>query len=62
MAQRYTHALALERMSEGSCPECGRLAEDHSLETAFWIRFDSCSLLPKGVVERIVQYREDRDG
>lgn len=62
MTQRYTAAVAHERMASGTCPECGLPPEQHSGEVRFWLRPQGCDLLPRGVAERIEQYRTDRHG
>jgi hypothetical protein len=53
--QRYTHPLALERMSRGECPECGNGIEYHS----GW-GGPACTLTDNGVALRIHQYEQDR--
>lgn len=64
MAQRYRDPVAQERMAAGTCPECAEPPERHSDSPLFWERgwFHECSLLPRGVQERIVQYHEDMEG
>lgn len=56
MTQRYTHPVALERMSHNLCPECGGPPLMHSGDLRFWIP-RSCDLTPVGVEERIAQHR-----
>lgn len=53
-AQRYTHPVACERMSNDQCPECGTGVEEHS----GW-GGPGCTLTDNGVAERIHQYRQD---
>lgn len=55
MAQRYTDPLALRRMREGRCPECGQEQRVHTGWGAV-----GCSLSDNGVAERIHAYRQDR--
>lgn len=63
MSQRYTSPIALERMADGKCPECGTAPEDHSNDQRFWARdFSQCLLLQFGVTDRIEQHRADRAG
>jgi hypothetical protein len=59
MAQRYTDPRARKRMDDGTCPECGETADEHSGRVEFWLRGPGCDLLPRGVTERIEQYRQD---
>jgi hypothetical protein len=62
MAQKYREPIAHERMAAGTCPECGKPAEQHSSSPNFWERgFGQCDLLPRGVTERIEQYRTDTE-
>ncbi len=58
MAQRYTSELALERMAEGLCPECGESPSGH----ASWAGRQGCKLLEAGVTRRIARFRKDRKG
>lgn len=59
--QRYGSPLAHARMAQGLCPECGKAARMHSGDPRFWVRDPlGCSLLPRGVIERVNQYRADR--
>ena len=60
MAQRYMAAIALSRMDDGLCPECGRSPELHSADPRFWVRAPtSCDLRTDGVNDRIEQNRAD---
>lgn len=62
MAQRYHDDQAHLRMEQGLCPECGGKPEEHDTSMNFWERpLSGCSLLPRGVKDRIQQYREDAD-
>ncbi|KXO90959.1 Uncharacterised protein (plasmid) [Tsukamurella tyrosinosolvens] len=63
MTQRYLTPAAHERMAAGTCPECGYRAEEHSDDPRFWTPrgASGCSLLPRGVTERIEAYLRDRD-
>jgi len=57
-AQRYTDPIAIKRMRDDKCPECGGTPESHTDSAAFWIpRGNDCSLRPHGVVERIAWQR-----
>lgn len=53
-AQRYTNPVALERMANNTCPECGSPADDHTSWGSA-----RCSLTDTGVDNRIEQYRND---
>jgi hypothetical protein len=55
VSQRYTQPLALTRMADGRCPECGTYPENHD----GWGGPRGCSLTDNGVAQRIHQYRED---
>jgi hypothetical protein len=55
MAQRYTDFLALKRMSEGKCPECGNDVDAHDGRGG-----PGCSLTDNGVAQRIYQYNQDQ--
>lgn len=57
--ERYTQPLALERMSEGRCPECGDLPGQHINHNAFWAGPIDCFLREDGVRNRIDQYLSD---
>jgi hypothetical protein len=58
-AQVYKDKVAIERMREGTCPECGAKAESHSGDSRFWIpRPLDCNLLPRGVRERVAKQKE----
>lgn len=57
MTQTYTGTLARKRMENGMCPECGYAPEEHTDDYRFWIP-RTCSLLPRGVIERIKAARE----
>lgn len=61
--QRYSSPLAHQRMSDGTCPECGHRAEAHSDDPRFWIPrgVTGCSLLTHGVTDRIAAYLADLD-
>jgi hypothetical protein len=59
-AQRYTAPLAHERMDAGLCPECGGTASNHLDDNRFWLP-RTCDLLPRGVEERVLQYRADKE-
>lgn len=54
MAQRYTHPVALLRMSRGLCPECGLGVDEHT----GWGNA-VCSLTDNGVADRIHQHQQD---
>jgi len=53
--QRYTNPIALQRMAEGNCPECGQPEKLHG----GW-GLGSCSLTDTGVAARINQFEIDR--
>jgi hypothetical protein len=55
-AQRYSSPVALERMEQGRCPECGCYPSDHS----GW-GTGRCSLTDSGAAARIGQYRKDKE-
>ena len=57
MTQRYTSKTALERMDKGCCPECGGKVSEH---TGFG-GLGGCMLTDNGVVDRIEQYRRDKE-
>jgi hypothetical protein len=59
-AQRYSDQLALDRMAEGLCPECGKIDYEHLDDNRYWIP-RRCSLLPRGVTDRIEQFNSDRE-
>ena len=59
--QRYSSPVARERMGRGRCPECGEPPEHHLDDIRFWIP-RSCSLLTRGVIDRIDQYKTDLGG
>jgi hypothetical protein len=55
MTQTYKSPVAIERMRNGTCPECGRPADEHS----GW-GLPGCSLTDNGVAQRIYA-QEQRD-
>lgn len=56
MTQRYRDERSRARMSEGLCPECGLIPDDHA-DGPFWMpRANDCPLLPRGVRDRIVLF------
>jgi hypothetical protein len=55
MTQRYTQPLALQRMDEGKCPECGNSLDVHG----GW-GGPGCSLTDNGVASRISAYEKDK--
>lgn len=58
-AQTYSSPVAIGRMRDGKCPECGKAPEDHSAVAEFWLRDpNKCDLLPIGVTDRIAKQRE----
>jgi hypothetical protein len=58
-AQVYKDPVAIERMRENKCPECGHSAEEHSNDVRFWVpRLLDCNLLPRGVRERVAKQKE----
>jgi hypothetical protein len=62
MAQRYTSPVAHARMADDRCPECGNAPESHMDDTSISFLIGlagGCNLLPRGVAERIEQYRAD---
>ena len=59
MAQRYTQPLALDRMKQGLCPECGLPPDTHLDDPRFWIPRD-CDLLRDGVADRLAQYQREQ--
>jgi hypothetical protein len=62
VSQRYTSPVAVERMEQGRCPECGGEPFVHGNEQRFWMRGPGCDLLDRGVQARIDQYRRDLEG
>lgn len=52
MTQVYAHPVALTRMTEGQCPECGEDPDRHLDSSAFWLP-RGCDLTRAGVVDRI---------
>lgn len=57
-AQRYTDPVARGRMVRGLCPECGEEVGKHVDDSRFWIP-RVCTLLPRGVEERLEQFIAD---
>lgn len=54
MTQTYAHPLAIARMREGKCPECGGTPEGHGNDNRFWMPGNQhCALMEAGVVDRI---------
>lgn len=53
MAQRYTDPVALERMREGNCPECGDSPDKH-------LDHPGCSLTVHDALTRVMQYTLDQ--
>lgn len=53
--QRYTNAVALQRMEEGQCPECGLDPSVHG-----GLGGPYCGLTDTGVAGRIWQYEQDK--
>jgi hypothetical protein len=55
--QRYTDdPVALERLSAGQCPECGRPVDEHGGAGGPY----GCTLTDTGVAGRIYQYNLDK--
>ena len=59
MAQTYPVGIAHERMEKNTCPECGQAPDSHIDDGRFWIP-RRCDLIPRGVWDRIEQYRTDK--
>lgn len=64
-AQRYRPGIWQDRMREGNCPECGEAPERHGDDNRFWVPNGSlglgCSLMRRGVEERIAQFVKDNE-
>lgn len=58
MAQRYSDPLALARMDDGRCPECGGAPREHDGAGGNW----GCTLTDNGVAQRIAQFQKDEEG
>lgn len=60
MTQRYEGQQQRTRMEDGLCPECGGKPGIHTDNPRALI-FSGCSLREDGVLDRIRQYREDKE-
>jgi hypothetical protein len=58
-AQRYSSPVALERMEQGRCPQCGYLPEEHYRGKGDQVAF--CPLDVTAVDALVDQYRKDKE-
>lgn len=54
--QTHTSPLAIERMADGRCPECGGQVVEHS----GWGAPRGCSLTDNGAAARLHQFQHDQ--